>query len=421
MIADYSDRASFRKQPLMNICAGLTTVAALTENRFVVDRWQTPLNMYLVAVAETGEGKEAPRNAIKAAINVVRGLSRVKESVSSSTALLRALAFADRHDIILLLDEFGRLLSVAQKPSNGHLYELVSELMRLYGQANTTNCGKIYANREDNISSINRPFVNVFGTTTKRSLTDALSSKDVVNGMLNRLLIVQMETRQPAYNEPNDSIDQGLENALKNLDSLDLFDVANEAGNYEGDPVTIDVTPDAEKLLVEYRDEADRRRIRDGELGSLHARAFENAIKVAGVLAVGCAAEIGPLADNKPIVDSKCARWAIKFVRQCVRKVVELGTDEIADNEIHRTTIKILNYITDMTRNWERTKAPRDDNKRDMNLNGLVARAQICKRFQKIPARLRDEAIQTLIESEDIKPVPRKDDNTVWYTPLEDE
>jgi hypothetical protein len=168
MIADYSDRASFRKQPLMNICAGLTTVAALTENRFVVDRWQTPLNMYLVAVAETGEGKEAPRNAIKAAINVVRGLSRVKESVSSSTALLRALAFADRHDIILLLDEFGRLLSVAQKPSNGHLYELVSELMRLYGQANTTNCGKIYANREDNISSINRPFVNVFGTTTKR-------------------------------------------------------------------------------------------------------------------------------------------------------------------------------------------------------------------------------------------------------------
>jgi hypothetical protein len=230
-----------------------------------------------------------------------------------------------------------------------------------------------------------------------------------------------METRQPAYNEPNDSIDQGLENALKNLDSLDLFDVANEAGNYEGDPVTIDVTPDAEKLLVEYRDEADRRRIRDGELGSLHARAFENAIKVAGVLAVGCAAEIGPLADNKPIVDSKCARWAIKFVRQCVRKVVELGTDEIADNEIHRTTIKILNYITDMTRNWERTKAPRDDNKRDMNLNGLVAPAQICKRFQKIPARLRDEAIQTLIESEDIKPVPRKDDNTVWYTPLEDE
>ena len=71
-----------------------------------------------------------------------------------------------------------------------------------------------------------------------------------------------------------------------------------------------------------------------------------------------------------------------------------------------------------MTENWEETKAPRDEDKRAMNLEGYVSRAQITKRFQKTPARLRDEAINTLIESEDIRLHRIENDNTDWYKPV---
>ncbi|MCH9027045.1 MAG: PriCT-2 domain-containing protein [Proteobacteria bacterium] len=418
LVAEYSNNAAFRDQPLLDICAGLITVASLTRNWFVVGPWRTPLNLYVVAVAETGEGKEAPRKAIKAALSVVDGLVRVKESVSSSTALLRALSSSDRHDITLLIDEFGRFLNVAANPNNSHAYDLVSELMRLFGQADTTYAGKIYANPQDNIPSINRPFVCMFGTTTRRSLTDALSSKDVVDGTLNRLLIVQTHNRRPAYKNPNINIGNDLKCALKNLQRLDPFELPDETGDDPADPMIICVSPEAEAALKKYRNEAEECRVANDNLGPLYARALENAVKVSGILAIGCAAEMGPIQNTKPVVDIEIANWAISFVRSCVSGIVKIGTEEIADSNIDRAITQIRNYIIAMTTEWEKTKAARDNDKREMNIKGYVARSQITKRFQKMPARLRDEAIQTLIQSEDIKCATVPGDKTEWFKPL---
>lgn len=423
MVAGYCNQSAFRDQPLLDICAGLVTVATLTRNWFVVGRWRTPINIYVVAVAESGEGKEAPRKAIKAALRAGNRLSSVKESASSSPALLRALSLLDRHDITLLIDEFGRFLNVAANPNNSHMYELVSELMRLYGQANTTYAGRIYANKKDNISSIDRPFVNLFGTTTSRSLTDALSSKDVVDGTLNRLLIVVIDNRQPAYKDPDPSLSMELETALQNFRQLDAFEFTDETDEELLDPRIIDVMPDAEEALTTYRDEVDKLRVASGNLGPLYARAFENAIKVAGILAVGCAAESGPIQNFKPVVDLKCAEWAISFVQWCVSRIVKIGAEEIADTNIERAINKIRNYLINMTTDWEGTKADRDDRKREMNLKGYVSKAQICKRFQKMAAKVRNDAIQTLIDSEDIQCVRNPydtSDSTEWFTLLRD-
>ena len=196
-------------------------MAALTENRFQIERFQTTLNISVVAVAETGEGKEAPRKAIKTCLKEAGRLSSVKESASSAPALLRAISDAKHSNLTLLIDEFGRWLGTARSPNNGHQYELVTEIMSLYGQANGTHVGRIYANKKDNIPPIERPYVNIFGTTTQRSLTGAMSNRDVVDGFMNRLLIVHTDSVSPAFKDPVSAMDENLRDGLKYLAALD--------------------------------------------------------------------------------------------------------------------------------------------------------------------------------------------------------
>jgi len=229
-IAQYCNQSSIRDQPLLDICAGLMTVSTLSENRFLVGRSEATLNIYLVAVAETGEGKEAPRKAIKSLLKEAGKLSVVKESASSAPAVLRRIAGAARKNLTLLMDEFGRFLSVASRPNNGHQYELVSEYMRLYGQANSTYVGRVYADEKDNIPPIDRPFVNIFGTTTERSLIDAISNKDVLDGHLNRMLVVHMTSRSPDFrDDPNPSIDDDLRKYMVNLLRFEELEWSEEA------------------------------------------------------------------------------------------------------------------------------------------------------------------------------------------------
>lgn len=420
LAADYCNRSAFRHQPILAICGGLITVAALSRNWFVVGPWRTTLNVYIIGVAETGEGKEATRKSIKEMLTKANALDSLKESVASSPALLRALSSSPRHDISLLLDEFGRLLSVAGNPSNGHLFELISELMRLFGQGDSTHAGKIYANASDNIPKIKRPFVNLYGTTTRRSLTESLSSKDVVDGTLNRFLVVPTENRQPRYTNPNFHLGERLENALKNLSNLDVLEFDNDDHGSITDPMVIEVTDEAEKILLDYRQEADDLRVASEAQGPLYARAFENAVKISGIVALGCAADRGPIHQAPPVVDQGCAEWAIGFVRWSVGNLVSLGKEEIADSYIERITTKIRSYIESMATDWEQTCAPRDAEMQEMNRKGFIAKSQITKRFQKERAQIRDEAIKTLVESGDIAAVSFDEDNTQWFSPRRD-
>jgi hypothetical protein len=90
--------------------------------------------------------------------------------------------------------------------------------MRLYGQANSTYVGRVYADEKDNIPPIDRPFVNIFGTTTERSLVSAISNKDVLDGHLNRMLIVHMTSRSPDFrDDPVSFIDDNLRKQMANL------------------------------------------------------------------------------------------------------------------------------------------------------------------------------------------------------------
>ena len=393
-IADYSNAAAHRDQPLMGVLAGLITVSSLIENHIVVSPWRTTLNLYVILIAETGEGKEAPRRAVKACLNSIHRLDRVKEAVSSGPALLRALSDSNR--ITLLFDEFGRLLRVASNPTCGHLYELMTEITKFYGLADSSHGGKAYAKKSDNVPPIDRPYVVVFATTTERTLTDALSHGDVVDGTLNRYLVVKTDNRQPDYQDPDSTMSDELLEVLKHVDSM--FEFSDDRSK----ATIMLVTKEAKKALIEFRTEADDKRVAELILGPLWARAFENAIKVAGILAFGLAAKKKSSVKDLAL-NIECANWGITFTRWCIEGMVDLAADQVADSDVERVQNQMRGYIEDITANPKKHGAGRDKQFLSLNTSGYVTLTQITKRFQKVSAFIRKEALSTLIESGDIQ------------------
>jgi len=186
--------------------------------------------------------------------------------------------------------------------------------------------------------------------------------------------------------------------------------------NSKYDQIRIELDEDAESHLMKFRDRAELERLDDQKLGPLWARAFENGLKVAGILAVGCAAEEGVNALSRPRISLDIAKWATKFVDYCIRRTVYLGSEEIADNKSERAVNKIRNFILGMVSDWEGTSWKTDHEFRDQNLSGYVSLSQITRHFQKIEPRVREEAIVTLVDSGEISLV-RSDggDRTTWY------
>ena len=182
------------------------------------------------------------------------------------------------------------------------------------------------------------------------------------------------------------------------------------------DPILIRMDDDAATHLITFRDRAEWERTHDQRLGPLWARAFENALKVAGILSVGCAAEEGLNSLSCPRISLDIAKYSTKFVDHCIRRTIYLGREEIADNESERAVNKIRNYIYRMVHDWERTSAPRDQKYKERNLDGLVALSQITKRFQNMKRTLKEEALNTLEDSGEIlRDSGEGDDRTTWY------
>ena len=186
--------------------------------------------------------------------------------------------------------------------------------------------------------------------------------------------------------------------------------------NSKYDQIQIEMDQDAESHFVKFRDQAEVERLEDHRLGALWARAFENALKVSGILAVGCAAEESVNALSRPRISLDMAEWATKFVDHCIRRTVYLGTEEIADNKSERAVNKIRNFILRIVSDWDDASWKTDQEYRDQNLSGYVSLSQITRHFQKIEPGVRQAAIVTLVDSGEISPV-RSDNNdrTTWY------
>ena len=356
-----------RLPALAGAIVGLATASA---NRFAIhlggDNLMT-LATFLGIVGETGSGKETALN-YSTLIAAAGGVQ--PHAFASDVALHQALA-AERKDgtdarvQLVTMDEWGRALQQIAGDRAGHQRALMTKLMELRGMTiGGTLPARKYAKSKDNLPAVPHPFVNAIFATTPRTLHDALTSADVVDGSLNRIPIIYLDPA--AAQRPLDQIVTGpLPDHLATLVArarwprVTALD-APPAGAYHVQPVEvaniqgerrevagqtfilIETSKEALAALEAFRAAAHKRQRQD-QFGSLWPRAFENAVKLAGICALGEAIGTDPEADpGKPVISEPTAAWAIALIERAITETFGDLETHLSDHEAERIQKSIL-------------------------------------------------------------------------------
>lgn len=383
-IAAYHDATSIRVTPIFGLAAGLSAVSALAGGRYEVQMPNgRPVStaLFILALGGTGSGKEGVRSVVsdvlKMASSAGEKLPR-RFSAASAPAMLRYLH--GRSDAIWMPDEFGRYLKSITMPSGSHQYQLISLVMSLYGLFHGSTDPYTYADGKNNIGSVNNPYLNVLATATPASVKETLGTGAILDGFLNRFIVVLNEDVSPPYRD-----DYSDMNAATRAEILSRSEDAQLGELLKGNRlIPIVVEDDAEALLISFRDEAEQHRAAAQQRGDraepMWSRVYENALRIAGVVAYG---DSDP---GAPLLNATHAEWAIAFMRWATQQALRL-TQGLADTRVGRVSNEIVEFVEDCI------AAPKNEDNRD----GWVPKNQITRRFQGMK-RDRAEALDDLVE-----------------------
>jgi len=366
---------AFEAQPVMFLASFLAATGTILGHK-IKDASGLRTNIYTVGVLGTGGGKEATRETVDRIFQRA-GLAPMcgAEDFASDSGMIKAVSI--QNPILFQIDEFGRLMHSIQLGAkrSPHLYNIASALLKLYSKANGTFRSKAYADPKRNMR-IDYPHVCVYGSTVVGNFWDALSYEAVKDGFLPRLMI---------FESLGENIEgQGLETEPPD-ELVEFFSywVARRitSGNMERvfpSPMVVPYSPEAAKMMADFRAEQKREAPAYDELGPLWSRARENAGKLALIHACWTNSE-------QPIVETDSARWAVQVTRHVVRQTIWRASLSLVDNPFHAECQKVLQKLQ---------KAP----------SGELSHSRLLKRM-KMKAREFRELIQTLEQRRDIEPV----------------
>ena len=273
---------SFVKQPELALSASLGLISVLIGRKLTfVDN--AP-NLFLLNVAPSGAGKDAPQQAIK---NILIDLQLTGFLGSGDYVSDASLMDSLPHNPVRLdiIDEASGLLKSVNKGANTYDGKMADILCELYTSSNNRFLGRALANGETK-GEVDRPCVSLLMSTTPRGFTESLSIKAVEKGLLGRTLIFDGNPHNEATRiKEFPKLDSGVKNKLLELANYEVGkSETKEIAGIKQLVKEVEATPEANKLLDEVFMEFDELR-RSEEALSLRlpiiARLFQQTCKIA--------------------------------------------------------------------------------------------------------------------------------------------
>lgn len=333
-------------QPWVTLGASLAMFGAVAGRRYAGPT-NLRTNIYSIGICDSGGGKDHPLRAvtrlmIEAGLAGQVGGSKIASGSGLVTAVTRQPA------ILFPLDEVGFLISSAadRKRAPKHVTEIIDNLTEFYSLADSTFLGTAYANdKEKPREVIEQPCLCLFGVTTPGVFWGSLSSGNVLDGSLARMLIFQSENDYPDAQHdlirrdiPQDLID--LVAAIsEGAEGHNPFPIGN-ASQIIPKPYTVPYADEgAAELARAYRDRQITmlRDHRGTNVTGIIARLAENAAKISLVKAI---------TDNpaRPAITSADLEWGMMVARQSVEALMQAVKERVADNE-YESLVKRVHLV----------------------------------------------------------------------------
>ena len=389
MMIEHILASAIRPQPWLAVGASLTALGTLMGRKVRTDS-DLRSNLYVIGLAESGGGKDHARKAIKEMFSQAGFASHLGgERIASGAGLISALTRQPAS--LFQIDEFGRFMAnvVDKHRAPKHLSEIWDLFTELATSAATTFMGAEYADQKERPrQDIIQPCACVHGVTAPGPFWESLSTGSLQDGSLARFLVFRSEDDIPDRNRTPRSlrdVPQPLLDALKAI--------ANAGGSNRGNlaqtgsativpaPILVKMDPSALAVFddLDLEMTARQRAAVGTEQGAVLARVWENTAKVALIKAVSA----DPYA---PVIREPDALWARALVGHCIGTLLLQSERHLADTRTEKHHKKVLEII------------------RAAGAKG-IRRRDLTRKTQFLDLRVRQEVLQTLIESEQITSV----------------
>ncbi len=391
LVANFIGETALYPLPMLSLGAALAFSGMVMANR-VVSPTGLRSNIYALGVAESGSGKDWPRQVCK---HLMARFGFEKQSMGepiSGAGLLTSLVNADNRGLVLI-DEFGMFMqAMAGRAASPHKREIAKYMMELYTSAGQVFLGPEYANKDGTNPrvTIANPCLSMFPVTTPSTFYDNVSGREVIDGFMARFLVFESDRypiKAQAIRRSKDDVPDKITRLIEHWKGVDtVFD----------NPIKIAFTPEAEALFTDYSIRMRMKAAKGGEnnFSSIYSRITENALRIALV------------AHEDGEVGIRVAKWAIKTAEFCSGMLTKAVQDTIGDNEYERMFKKLLKVIG----------ALQDDVRYPLG----VPHSILIGRTRFMDTKMRNEMLESAMHSGDVlgQPDPAREPGTKGSNPL---
>ena len=310
---------------------GALALLAFLVGRKVQDKRDNRSNIYLIALADSGTGKDHPR---KVNFNIAfrAGVAgAIGDAFASGEGLEDALFM--HPSMLFQADEFDCIFNTLKYSKDNRAESINEKLLKFYGASNTIYPlrKKASTKKKDGtvheIAHIVNPNLVLLGTAIPQYFYESLSRRVLENGLVARCIIVEAGKRGEAGNPqpitPSDSL-------IRAATYLANLDVNGNLTNEYPKPLIITETPEATAALREVQQECDRRynfyeAQNEGAAKALWARAHEKVCKLA--MLHGISGNV-----YNPLITDKSVKWAWKFIDHLTRRMLYMADRYVYEN-----------------------------------------------------------------------------------------
>jgi hypothetical protein len=336
--------------PHLALVASLAFTAGLIGRRY---KGPTGLrsNLYVVGLAESGFGKDITIRVPAALADSTQHGDKVSEmlftdQIRSLPGLANKLRKAP--SCVAVVDEFGRFLADhTGRHVASHRAEITTSLMELTGATAGFWGGQEKA--AGNIPRIVQPCFSIHGISTPSTFWGALSSGNISEGLLGRLVVIDVGNAEPQkVRRPAGSVDNipaSLSAAVAELLGAESrypgpFSALAQKSDERPYPLmTVEWEPGVDDLFEDFDDRMRAmKKTVSADYRPILNRVGENAGRLALIVAVGCA-------PKAPVITREVQEWANAVAEHSLRVVLSGADSHIADNERAAEYLRVRQII----------------------------------------------------------------------------
>jgi hypothetical protein len=337
---------TLKKAPYPNI--GLSFCGAMALQSFLAGRKVcTPgdlrPNLYLLALASSGTGKDFPRKVNSRMLYEIGLVGAIADKFASGEGIQDALARSNA--MLFQNDEMDGVLRQINSDRDNRHESIPNILLTLYTSANDVYPIRVKAGQKETMH-IDQPHLTLYGTATPQYFYESLSHRMLTNGFFARMMIVDVG-RRGAGQTPGSA--RLLPKSLLKTARW-WADFKPGDGNLHDEhpePRVVPFTPQAERAIerLQRMAEAEYDRAEDAKdevARTAWSRTCENATKLALVYA--CSEN-----HENPIIGLDAVEWASEFAMHQTRRQLYLATMYVAENPFHAACLKLLRRLNEAT------------------------------------------------------------------------